>query len=113
MIKFKDSSIGLQSLTPQLLLGLMVIEGAFIECGENVIITSLNDGKHSDGSSHYRGMGLDVRSKWLTTNKRQILEACKEALGHNPDFYIALENEGKDNEHFHLQYKPKRRDYHS
>lgn len=112
MIKFKDKSIGLQSLCPQLLLALIIIEGVFIKYGETCLITSLNDGKHSSGSSHYRGMGSDVRSKYLTADKHQILKECKEALGHNPDFYMALEYEDEDHEHFHLQYKPKRRPYH-
>ncbi|MCK5609417.1 hypothetical protein KAR91_46520 [Candidatus Pacearchaeota archaeon] len=112
MIRFKDKTIGLQSLCPQLLLGLMIIEGVFSDHGEKVIITSVNDAKHSSGSSHYRGMGLDARSKYMTADKYQILEQCKEALGHNPDFYMALEYDGEDDEHFHLQYKPKRREWH-
>ena len=111
-MKFKDSSIGLQSLCPQMVLGLIVLDGVFIKHGVEMVITSVNDSKHDEGYSHYRGMGADIRSKTVV-NKEQFINDCKAALGHNPDFYIVLESIGKIWEHFHFQYKPKRRSYHA
>jgi len=79
--------------------------------GFEALITSLNDAKHGETSLHYDGGATDLRSKWFA-NKHQVLKECKEALGNNPDIDIILEGEGKPWEHFHMEYQPKRRDYH-
>ena len=71
-----------------------------------VTVTSLKDGKHSANSLHYSGLAVDIRSKHLTQEEsRKVFFALKNDLG--PDYDVLLENEGKENEHLHVEYDPK------
>lgn len=69
-------------------------------------ITSILDGKHSQGSLHYLGRAADLRSQ---TVSRPELERClrdlMEALG--PDWDVLLEKLGTPDEHFHIEFDPK------
>ena len=107
-MRLKDSTIGLQALKPQLILALMIIDQVMKQFGQEAMITSLNDGRHSKTSLHYDGGGCDLRAKWFD-NPQAVLETCEQALGNNPDFDIILEGAGTTNEHFHLEYQPKRK----
>ena len=102
-MRFKDSSIGAQSLKPQIVLALMVIDGVFRQNDIELVITSINDARHSKTSLHYDGAAVDIRSR-TTPDKEFLLKKCKEALGNSPDFDMILESD-----HYHLEYQPKRR----
>jgi len=103
VIKFKDNTLGFQSLSPQIILAIMVIEGVCTKHGIEMVITSINDAKHALTSLHYSGNGIDFRSRDLP-DKTKFLIDCKEALGNSPDFDLILESD-----HYHLEYQPKRR----
>lgn len=105
---FKDDTIGLQSLKPQILLALVIVDQTMKKFGQEAMITSLNDGKHSRTSLHYDGGGVDIRSQWFDEPK-DVLEACLKALGYSDDIDMILENADEPNEHFHLEYQPKRK----
>lgn len=107
-MRFKDSSIGLQSLKPQLILALIIIDQVMKQAGQEALVTSLNDSKHARTSLHYDGGAADLRSKWFE-HPEQVLALCKEALGNNPDFDMIYESKGEIYEHFHLEYQPKRK----
>ena len=68
-----------------------------------VWITSGNDSKHMTGSRHYEDKALDVRSKNFPTRKakRAFLAAVLLRLG--PAYEGFLEQEGKLQEHFHIE----------
>jgi hypothetical protein len=100
---FKDSTIGLQSLKPQLLLALIIVDQVMQADGQQAVITSLNDARHSKTSLHYNGSAADLRSRFFDDPKL-ILELCKKALGNNPDLDMIYEGN-----HFHLEYQPKRK----
>ena len=102
-MRFKDSTIGLQSLKPQIVLALIIVDQVMKQAGQEALITSLNDAKHGKTSLHYDGGAADLRSHWFT-HPEQILGLCKEALGNNPDIDMILESN-----HFHLEYQPKRK----
>jgi len=72
----------------------------------DVVITSGNDSKHMQNSMHYKGDALDIRSRTFGSSeeKHQFIEDVLERLGHS--FQGILEDEGKDNEHFHFEYDP-------
>lgn len=107
-MRFKDSSIRFNDLSPQLLLALMVVDDVMKKNGQEALITSLNDAFHSTNSLHYAGNAVDLRSHWFA-HPSLVLGLCREALGNSSDFDMILENEGETNEHFHLEYQPKRR----
>ena len=69
------------------------------------LITSANDyNGHSKNSAHYRGEAVDIRIKDLNkTDKKNIIDALKTTLGKG--FSILYEDEGKPNEHLHVQLK--------
>lgn len=72
----------------------------------DIVITSGNDSKHMNNSLHYTGDALDVRSKEFTSKEAKLnyIEAVIDRLGHS--FQGILEDEGKDNEHFHFEFDP-------
>jgi len=106
-MRFKDKTIGVQSLKPQLLLGLVIVDQVMRKYGQEAFITSINDGRHSKTSLHYDGGAVDIRSKWFN-HPKVILKLCVEAFGECPDFDMILEYAGEEDEHFHLEYQPKR-----
>ena len=108
-MRFKDYTIGLQNLQPQLVLALIIVDQVMQKAGQEALITSLNDARHSKTSLHYAGAAVDLRSKWFQY-PGEVLVACKDALGNNPDFDMIWESQGQPNEHFHLEFQQKRRD---
>ena len=62
---------------------------------EDLFITSLRDGNHSDGSLHYDGLAFDMRYPQLTSIKQ-----IKEKLG--PKWDVVVESN-----HIHCEYDPK------
>ena len=103
----KDNTVKFSNLSPQLLLALIIVDGVMTKLGHEAVITSCNDGVHGYTSLHYSGNGIDLRAKHFT-NPRDVLKACKDALGNSVDFDIILEDEGGTNEHFHLEAQTKR-----
>ena len=101
-MKFKDSTIGLQSLKSQIVLALIIIDQVMKENLQEAVITSLNDANHSKTSLHYDGGAVDLRSRFFD-DPELILKLCKKALGNNPDLDMIYEGN-----HFHLEYQPKR-----
>ena len=102
MIEF-DNRVKMCGMTPQIVLGLMVIEQVFKEHGYDCYGRSIVDGKHSKGSSHKRGMAIDVipiRGELLTDSVREvILRKVQDRL--TPEFQFIDEKD-----HYHLQWKP-------
>lgn len=72
----------------------------------DLIITSGCDGTHSGPEDpHHSGEAYDVRSHdFDQLTKDKILAAAMTILGWSA-FYVFLEAEGTDNEHFHFQRK--------
>ena len=73
----------------------------------DVVITSANDGRHSQRprSRHYSNEALDLRSRNFTTDaaRQRFLRRLRRALG--PGFWVAYESHGKPNAHFHVQVR--------
>jgi len=85
---------------------LEAISRAATKTGIDLTITSACDGEHSGPNDpHHRGEAFDVRSYDLFPHqKREVLEAFEAEL-ESFRFYVFLEAEGTDNEHFHMQVK--------
>ena len=95
-------------IRPELTAILMVVDGVFADAGYPCIVTSGMEGSHSWGSLHYSGCALDLRSQHIKTveEKQKIEQQCREHCG--PDCDVILEDVGLPNEHFHVEYQPKR-----
>ena len=77
-------------------------------CPENLVITSINDSKHSEHSKHYSNEAIDLRSKSFDSWKKSlfVVEFSKYInLNSTIPFTVLLENLGTENEHFHIQVK--------
>jgi threonine dehydrogenase-like Zn-dependent dehydrogenase len=99
--------VSLKSLSPQMVVGLMVVASVFERFRVECVVTSANDSRHSDKSLHYVGCALDFRTKFAELNGREheLAAAVKADLG--PDFDVVIEAVGTDNEHLHVEYDPK------
>ena len=74
--------VSLKGAQPQLAIGLQVAESVFVRFGVVMVVTSINDGKHAEGSFHYKGLAADLRSKTVASaQKHKLLAELKEALG--------------------------------
>ena len=103
-MRLKDATVVFDAQAP-LLYALWRIELVMRAYGP-VTVTSMKDGKHSVNSLHYSGMAVDIRSKHLSQeDSRKVFFALRNDLG--PDFDVLLENEGKENEHYHVESDPK------
>ncbi len=98
MISMK-AGVKLAGLQPQIVLGVIIANDVIRSLGYNCVITSGSEGRHQDGSLHYEGLALDLRTvnipkpEWDGT-----VTAIKSALG--PDFDVVLEAT-----HIHLEYQ--------
>ena len=65
-------------------------------------LTACLDGKHKQGSKHYTGEAVDIRSKHIPdAQKDSVLAAIRATLGR--DYDVLLEGRGTANEHFHVE----------
>ena len=103
MIRFKQG-VKWQGVSPEITLAILVVGGIIVPQTFDHIcwITSIRDGVHSKDSRHYIGEAFDTRSKNIMASiaKKDVLEEIRNSL---PGYVVLLENEGEDNEHFHVQ----------
>jgi len=74
--------------------------------GVECIITSIEDGKHSKRSKHYRGDAFDYRTWHLSPDIRDsILTETRRVL--SDDYQVVLESEeDRYGEHMHVEFDP-------
>ncbi len=98
----KDGVV-ISGIRTELLFALNVCDGVYSTYGEELVITSLNDGKHSDTSLHYSCSGADLRTRYFTVPETKLVaEDIRSRLG--IDFDVVVEKD-----HIHLEYQPRRR----
>ena len=97
-------NVSLRGLQAPLLIGLQALQAIASKIGiEELVLTSVTDGKHSVKSLHYVGAACDIRSKTLAKEQKQaLLLAFNSQMGRQFDFII--EDVGLSNEHFHLEH---------
>lgn len=101
MIKLK------RTVLPKNLIIMAACSNAADEMNLDIYITSGNDSEHMVRSKHYTNEALDIRSKDFPNQslKHSFLARVLERLGSKYDGL--LEDEGRANEHFHIEYDPK------
>ena len=73
---------------------------------DTIVITSMNDGVHKEGSFHYSGRAADIRSKTFAREAVQnTVDRFK--LAWDKDYDLIWESKGLPNEHLHLEYDPR------
>lgn len=87
-------------LHPRLVEALFIADQLHREStGKELVITSLNDGKHKEGSLHYTGRAADLRI-WHLPRPDSFTSKLAGKVG--PDFDVILEDD-----HIHMEYDPK------
>lgn len=85
------------------------------------VCTSCTDGRHREGSKHYVGAALDVRTKQLTDTEREkfgstvaqclnaseISRSASTVIWRGPEWDVLLEHISTENEHLHVEHDPK------
>jgi len=93
----------IDGLRTEMLFGLVCIEPLFVKERVELVITSGTDGVHMQGSKHYEGLAVDIRSRTIRAeNLSRFIVNLKDALG--VDFDVVLEND-----HIHIEYDPKKK----
>lgn len=104
-VRFK-AGVSITGARAELVLGLVLAEQVFRDWRAPLVVTSVMDGRHAQGSLHYLGLAADLRSKHLETELRErVLRGLEDTLG-PLGFQVLLEDEGESNEHIHLEHDP-------
>jgi uncharacterized protein YcbK (DUF882 family) len=94
--------VRIQGIQPEMCFGLTIVSSNYHAMGYDCVITSANDGEHSEKSLHWAGAALDFRIKHMAEEDRwKLAHILQEALP--DDFDVVLESD-----HIHIEYQPKR-----
>ena len=92
----------LLDLKPQILLAIIIADRIFEQYQNELVITSVNDGKHMNNSLHFNGFAVDFRSRTFTEPQLiNVIQELKVSLGENYDVV-------KEIDHIHVEYDPKK-----
>ncbi len=98
MIKSGVKAAGIQ---PEIVLATQEAREVWRDFKADLIITSLKDGEHKQGSLHYKGLAVDLRTWNLLPAERGTAAArLRVALG--PEYDVVLEST-----HIHVEFDPK------
>lgn len=100
MISLKDDSINPSNLSPQCLLAIIVVDQVLESYDADLVITSLNDAKHSQTSLHYRGDAFDVRVWEVPHQVEDVAQDIRDALNKHWDVVV-------ESDHIHVEYQPR------
>ena len=73
----------------------------------DLVVTSVTDGKHKEGSKHYTGHAFDMRTwttdrsgiQWSNRRKELFARQLRKALGEDYDVVV-------EDTHLHIEYDP-------
>lgn len=101
------NNVKISGLKEEALWALDQATGIFKSHGKDCVLTAGRDKGHGDYSHHYKGLAVDLRSRHLRSigEKKEVLGSLKAILGH--EYQVIFENEGKPQEHFHIEYDPR------
>ena len=100
-IKRGAGAASVRGLRPEMAIAWTLIVMVMERRGCVARLSSGTDGRHTRGSSHYRGHAIDVSKRDIDVQKHdEILIAMRRALG---DDYDVID----EATHWHVQFKPK------
>ena len=93
--------VRLLGLTPQMVLCALIVDRCYERvAGVEAEITSVSDGTHGRGSLHFKGFGMDFRTRDVpAVLQSQLKDQIKGTLG--PEFDVVLEGN-----HLHVEWDP-------
>ncbi len=101
-LKSGDGAARIHGLRPEMILGVLIAEGVFRDNGHDLCITAGIDGKHMDGSLHYAGCAVDLRTRDIPGVEVEIIrKMMQDRLG--VDFDVVIEGD-----HLHFEFQPKK-----
>lgn len=100
MIVIKDG-VDVKNLHPVMWDMIYRIKPFFDTAKIDLVITSGTDSKHGNGSLHYVGLAVDIRTKTMK-NKKKMFKSIKAVL---PSGYDVV----PESTHLHIEYQPKTR----
>jgi hypothetical protein len=71
------------------------------------VVTALRDGQHKEGSKHYFGFAVDLRTKDLYPTAKDEWFARLRAVLEPKGYDVLFEGRGQDWEHIHIEFDPK------
>lgn len=106
-VQVKNSGVRLEALHPSMDPAIRAIAQAARDLGlPTPVITSGNDSRHSNGSLHYSGRGLDFRGNNITEAQgRAFAQRVSETLGAQYDVVFETFS-NKSNNHLHVEFDP-------
>lgn len=106
-MKLKDNTVHFKSSSIAMAAAFVIANDIFKKHNIEFVITSANDGTHSEKSKHYSDEAIDIRSKHIpdSKTKEMVLSELKLAL---PNFDVILEHLNEANEHFHCEWDDKK-----
>lgn len=99
------SGVKVAGMQPELMLGLQILAPVVQRFLPEMVVTSICDGDHMEGSLHYKGLAADIRTYIAAQGDiregtlKQLRDACAVALG--PDWDVILEKD-----HLHVEFDP-------
>jgi hypothetical protein len=89
-------------LRPEILLAVVAAERVFEEAHVDLMLTSCLEGKHSQGSLHYAGQAVDLRTRDVApADRAKLVARLRECLGADYDMVLEVD-------HIHIEFQPKK-----
>ena len=95
---FIKKGVRIHGIRPEVVFALVIVAQVFSTFDEDLVITSVIDGRHMRGSLHYVGAAFDVQLPLY--NNEGARQRLAEALG--AEFDVVLEDT-----HIHVEWQPK------
>jgi len=102
-MKLKDNTISLIGIRTELMFAMIVTEQVYQSHGRELVVTSVNDSRHSGTSLHYSGCAFDARTNYFIEGEAdKVVTEIKEKL--NIDYDVINEVD-----HIHVEWQPRRK----
>jgi len=90
-----------KGVKPETVRAMLTAEVIYASYGYSLVVTSCLEGKHKEGSLHYSGYAVDLRTMSIPPDKlKEMKGALMIALG--VEYDVVLEKD-----HFHIEYDPR------
>ncbi len=97
------AGVDIRGMQPQVVLAMVTADRIYEEAGRELVVTSVCDGKHGEGSLHYSGSAFDLRTTAAgipAEAVQRIAAKLRAALGAQFDVVV-------ESDHIHVEFDPK------